>query len=151
MWAAPFVDSPGVQDLVDLQLSRSRVSGLLHAEAWQTTAADDWVFPPGHRKTIGKPWENHRKMVISWDFMGFILRYWLIKNRQNGKNRPLNMVKFHSYVSWKWSKLSWNLPWKSSTNGMTNTSMGPTEYNSHPISQTFHVQYPWEYQTGTLW
>ena len=22
-------------------------------------------------KTIGKPWENHRKMVVSWDLMGF--------------------------------------------------------------------------------
>ena len=23
-----------------------------------------------HRKTMGKPWENHGKMVISWDLMG---------------------------------------------------------------------------------
>ena len=22
-----------------------------------------------HGKTMGKPWENHRKMVISWEFM----------------------------------------------------------------------------------
>ena len=26
-----------------------------------------------HRKTIGNPLENHRKMVVSWEFMGYDL------------------------------------------------------------------------------
>ena len=35
-----------------------------------------WSFPiVNHRKMIGKPWENDRKMVVEWDLMGFTLCY----------------------------------------------------------------------------
>ena len=29
------------------------------------------AFRCGRRCGLGKPWENHGKMVVSWDFMGF--------------------------------------------------------------------------------
>ena len=36
-----------------------------------------WYLPPGAAstmKTMGKSWENHWKMVVSWDLMGFYSR-----------------------------------------------------------------------------
>ena len=54
--------------------------------------------------SLGKPWENHRKMVVSWDFMGFYGIYPLvmtnitIENHHLKWNCPLNIVIFPSYV-----------------------------------------------------
>ena len=28
-----------------------------------------WGYPLVNGKTMGKPWENHRKMVVEWDLM----------------------------------------------------------------------------------
>ena len=46
-------------------LSTSRVSSV---RSWRP---GDLTFILYKWKLMGKPWENHRKMVVSWDFMGY--------------------------------------------------------------------------------
>ena len=52
-------------------------------------APREWMAP---MKTLGKPWENHRIMVLSSDLMGFTL--WLCQN-----NGYLFLVEF---FHWNW-------------------------------------------------
>ena len=63
--------------------------------------------PSVGQKSMGKPWENHRKMIVSWDSMGFS---WDLPNLVmtdtvcEVENNPLwrvfpsKMVIFHSYL-----------------------------------------------------
>ena len=51
-----------------------------------------WLF------VMGKPWENPRKMVVLWDFMGFTTNIAMEKFVTfNGKNH-YELAIFNSYV-----------------------------------------------------
>ena len=42
------------------------------SKAWQAGWAKSRMSWE-HGQTIGKPWENHRKMVVEWDFIGYLV------------------------------------------------------------------------------
>ena len=49
--------------------------------------------PRGTGKTIGKPWENHGKMVVYWDLMGFTWIYPLVSSNM-AMESPLFLADF---------------------------------------------------------